>query len=236
MKVKSILDSSNVDLKKIVKQSLSGVNGTLKEAYVSKPKSFPQSSEFVTQKTKDAHEKLYKDYIEHSNRISAEIDSVSRSFEDVNPIHSKYRSLRIDESNALNAKWLHELFFGNAFDPNSELYMESLSFMKLQRDFGDFEAWQKDFMACAMSAGEGWAVCAYHLHLQRYVNTIVTGHSQDAMLGLYPVIVLDMWSHSYFKDYVDDKKSYVVAMMRQINWRVVEERITKAEQIGQVLK
>lgn len=227
-----------VDLKKIVKESLSGIKNveTVKEAYVSKPKSYNQTSEFVTSKTKEAHEKLYKSYIEHSNRVSAELDSVSRSPEEVNSVHSKYRSLRLDETNALNAKWLHELFFANCFDPHSELFMESLAYMKLQRDFGDFESWQKDFMACAFSAGEGWAICGYHMHLQRYVNTIVTSHSQDVLIGLYPVVVLDMWSHSYFKDYLNDKKSYVVAMMREINWNVVESRIQKSEAIAQALK
>jgi len=227
-----------VDLKQIVKESLSGIRQTknLTEAYISEPKSYNQTSEFVTQKTKDAHENLYKSYVENLNRISAELDTASKSQENVNSINCEYRSLRLDETNALNAKWLHELFFANCFDPHSELFMESLSYMKLQRDFGDFESWQKDFMACAFSAGEGWAVCGYHMHLKRYVNTIVSGHSSDVLLGLYPVVVLDMWSHAYFKDYTIDKKAYIVAMMREINWNVVESRIQKSEAIAQALK
>lgn len=227
----------DVDLKKIIRESLGNVkHSSVTEAYVSKEKPFPQTSEFVSQKTKDSHESLYKSYIEKSNLISAELDSVSRNPEDVNAIHSRYRSLRIDETEALNAKWLHELYFANVFDPHSELFMESLSYMKLQRDFGDFEAWQKDFIATALSAGEGWAVCGYHMHLQRYVNTIVSQHSQNVMLGLYPIVVLDMFSHAYYRDYLTDKKSYIVAMMREINWSVVEERVKKAEAIAQVLK
>lgn len=227
-----------IDLRKVVKDSLVGVTKApiISEAYVSKPKQFNQTSEFVSQKTKEAHTKLYETYLENSNRISAELDSVSRNPDDVSSVHGNYRTLRFDETNTMNAKWLHELFFANCFDPHSELFMESNAFMKLQRDFGVFESWQKDFIACALAAGEGWAVCGFHMHLKRYVNTIVTGHDCNVMLGLYPILVLDMWSHSYFRDYLTDKRSYVVAMMREFNWKVVEERVQKAEGIAQVLK
>jgi superoxide dismutase len=49
------------------------------------------------------------------------------------------------------------------------------------------------------------------------------------------VIVLDVWEHAY-RDYLNDKQSYIVSQMREINWNVVEERVKKAEQIAQVLK
>jgi len=207
---------------------------TLDEAYVAEPKVFKQVSEFSTQKTKDAHESLYKGYVETLNKISAELDTADRGSADSK--HSQYRSLKLDEVYNLNATWLHELYFANAFDPHSEITMDSLSYMRLERDWGTFEDWQRDFMACALSAGSGWAVCGYHTFLQRYVNTVVSHHSGDVMLGLYPVIVVDMWEHAYFRDYLTDKKSHLVARMREFNWGVIEERFSKAESMAQVLK
>jgi len=206
----------------------------LDEAYVAEPKVFKQVSEFATQKTKDAHESLYKGYVETLNKISAELDTADRSAADSK--HSQYRSLKLDEIYNSNATWLHELYFANAFDPHSEITMDSLSYMRLERDFGTFEDWQRDFMACAMSAGSGWAVCGYHLFLQRYVNTVVSHHSGDVMLGLYPVIVVDMWEHAYYRDYLNDKKSHLIARMREFDWDVIEERFKKAELISQTIK
>lgn len=206
----------------------------LEEAYVAEPKVYRQPTEFVTQKTKDAHVKLYNEYVETTNKVSAQLDSLGQH--DANSRHSTFRSLKLDESYNVNATWLHELFFAGMFDPHSEVYVDSLSFMKLERDFGTFEQWQKDFMACALSAGEGWAVCGYNLYLQRYVNTVISHHNDNVMVGLYPIIVLDMWAHSYWRDYLEDKQSYVTAMMRQIDWNVVEERVTKTEKIAGVLK
>lgn len=238
-----LIDPKELDslLKKAVKETISKVSppvdgfdeSHLHEAYVAEPKKFKQVTEFVTQKTKDAHTELYKNYIESLNKVSAELDTANRS--EANPRYSEYKSLKQDEVFNLNAAWLHELYFANCFDPHSEILMDSLSYLRLERDFGTFEDWQKDFMACANSAGVGWAVCGYNLFLQRYVNTFVGSHDRNVMLGLYPIIVVDMWEHAH-RDYLNDKKSYIVSQMRELNWNVIEERVNKAESIAQVLK
>lgn len=231
---KSLKETAGVweDLKQSPKTPtiVSAVN----ESYVAEPKAYNQVSEFVSQKTKESHVALYQSHIDTLNRVSAELDTASRGEADSK--HSVFRNLKIDETRNLNSVWLHELYFANCFDPHSEVYMDSMSYLRLERDFGTFEDWQKDFMACAMACGQGWAVCGYNTFLKRYVNTIVNCDSVDVMLGLHPLIVVDMHEHSYFKDYRTDKKSFLIAMMREFNWNVVEERFKKAEGINQVLK
>lgn len=241
-----LLVLEGVDLSRVIKKSLRQqlpqpeVQETpgprlvaLGESYVAQPKPYSQVTEFVSQKTKDAHTALYKGYIETLNRVSSELDTAERASADSK--HSDYRSLKLDETYNLNATWLHELYFANCFDPHSEVYMDSMAFLRLERDFGTFDDWQMDFMACALSSGQGWAVCGYNLYLQRYVNTFISCHSQDVMLGLYPLVVMDMHEHSYFKDYQTDKKSYLIAMMRELNFGVIEERFTKSEELAQVM-
>ena len=230
---KNLLD--DVDVEGIVKASLDPLRQTtLDESYVAEPKPYSQVSEFVSQKTKTAHTFLYQEHVETLNRVSAELDTAPRG--EANSNHSPFRGLKVDETLNLISVWLHELYFANCFDPHSEVYMDSKSFLRLERDFGTFEDWQKDFMACAMASGAGWAVCGYNLFLRRYVNTFVTNDSQDVMLGLFPLVVLDMQEHAYFKDYQTDKKSYIIAMMRELNWDVINERFTKAEGLHEVLK
>ncbi len=229
----------NVDVDGIIRKSIIGDVKTnivedINESYVHEPKQFKQVTEFVSQKAKNAHHELYKGYTTSLNKVSSELDTASRN--DANPRHSEFRSLKLDETYNLNATWLHELYFANCFDPHSEIVMDSMSFLRLQRDFGTFEDWQRDFMACANSAGNGWAVCGYHMFLKRYVNTFISHHSGDVLLGLYPVVIIDMWEHSYYKDYLTDKKSYIISQMKELNWNVIEERFNKAESIGTVLK
>lgn len=232
---KSINDLiASVDLKNIIKQSVQSSAENIKESYVAQAKSYPQVSERVTQKTKDAHHDLYKEYVEALNKTSAELDTVDRS--SVNSNHSQFRSLKLDETYNLNGVWLHELYFANCFSPTSELYQDTIPFMRLQRDWGSFDAFQTDFLACAMSCGNGFVICGYHMFLKRYVNTIISNNSQDMMMGLYPIIVIDCHEHAYHKDYLNDKKSFVIASLREINWDVVEERFKRAESIHQTLK
>jgi Fe-Mn family superoxide dismutase len=56
------------------------------------------------------------------------------------------------------------------------------------------------------------------------------------MFGVYPILVIDMWDHALYKDYLDDRQSYLIAQMREINWQIVEERIKKSEKIAEVIK
>lgn len=230
---------AGVDISGIVRKSLRSAGApvpshVMAEGYVAQPKPYDQVSELVSAKTKGAHRELYLGYIESLNRAAAELDTADRA--SAGPDKSAFRDLKLAESHSANAVWLHELYFKNCFDPHSEVYMNTKAYMRLERDWGTFDDWQRDFVACSMAAREGWAVMGYSMYLKRYVNTIVDGHSDNVLLGLFPIIVIDVWSHAYFRDYMTDKTSYVVAMMRELNWNVIEERVERAEKIAEALK
>ena len=113
--------------------------------------------------------------------------------------------------------------------------MNSLSYMKLTRDFGTFDAWQEDFVACCLSARNGWAVTFYNPYLKRYINTVIDLHSTNVMIGMMPVIVMDCWEHSYYRDYMTNRKAYVFGMMKELDWNVIEDRIKKSEKLSKIL-
>jgi Fe-Mn family superoxide dismutase len=205
----------------------------LEEAYVASPKHYDMRTELLSEKNKLKHRELYEGYVQTLNRVSAELDAADRK--NVGSAHSEYRSLKIDESYAMNAVYLHELFFANVSDVHSEIQMDSLAYMRLSRDYGTFEAWQYDLIACSL-ASRGWAVCAYNTFLQRYVNYVIDSHDQHVTMGSYPVIVLDMFEHSYYRDYTTDKKSYIYAMMKEFDWSIIEDRFKCAEKIAQALR
>ena len=114
--------------------------------------------------------------------------------------------------------------------------MDMLTYMRLSRDFGDFDKWQNDFIACCLSALCGWAITYYNIFTQTYMNTFVDLHSLQVPVGCVPVLVMDVWQHAYYRDYLSDVKTFTYAMMKEINWGVVEDRVKKAEKIGMLLK
>ncbi len=224
----------NEDIIKAIREGLGLPKEKLKEAYVTQAKKFNLSTELLSNKTKQAHQQLFEKYVDDLNKISAQLDTANR--EDANSNDSTFRSLKIDETYNCNAAFLHALYFENISDAHSKISMDSLSYMRFERDFGTFDAWQKDFIACAMSSRNGWAITVYNGFLKRYMNIVVDLHSLNVPINCYPVLVLDMWEHSYYKDYVNDKKSYIFAMMKQLDWSTIENRVKESEKIAKVLK
>lgn len=191
------------------------------------PRSFPLKTEKLSLASKTAHEELYKGYVESFNKTSVALDVASR--EESKSSASAFRSLKADETFNLNALKLHELHFANISDVTSEISMDSQAYIRLARDFGTFEKWQFDFMACAMAARNGWALTVYDPYKNVFMNCVVDSHDTNIPLFTIPVLVLDMWEHAYFRDYTNDKKSYIINMMREINWDVVEARMMALE-------
>lgn len=209
-------------------------NSTLNESYVVQTGTFDLNTELLSQKTKKQHQALLDGYTKSLNEISAKIDGVDKL--DVGTNNSDFRSLKVDETYNHNAAFLHGLYFENISDLNSAVSMDTLAYMRLARDFGTFDKWQEDFVACCLSARNGWALTVYNMQLQRYMNTFIDLHSQNVMINCIPIIVMDCWEHAYFRDYLADRKSYTFGMMKELDWDVVEDRIKKADMIEKVLR
>lgn len=208
-------------------ESVKTVKNVIREALVAVPQAFSLNTERLSDATKRVHEQLYNAYVDTFNKASSAVDGANRH--EANSNSSEYRSLKIDENYNLNAIKLHELYFHNIADQASEISVDALPYMRLSRDFGTFENWQFDFMAACRSAKSGWAVLVFEPYKNAYMNVVVDSHNVGIPVGAVPVLVMDMWEHAYVCDYENDKNDYIVAMMREINWNVVEARMALAE-------
>src|SRR4030067_2760879 len=202
----------------------------LDESYVSQPKEYQLRTELLSDKAKAAHMELYRGYITALNGVSMKLDTADRKAADVKA--SSYRALKAAEIFNRNAVYLHELYFANISDMESEVSNDSMSYMRFSRDWGTFYEWQWDFIACANSAGNGWAVTAYDTFLRRYVNFFIDEHDVCIPVGCYPIVVLDVWEHARCIDYLNNKEQYIHNMMREFNWNIIEARIERAELIN----
>ena len=204
------------------------------EAYIVSTMKYNLFTEKLSEESKAAHQELMEGYAKALNEISAALDTADRDA--ANPNNSAFRSLKIDEAHNLNATFLHAMFFENISDMRSTLTMDSLTYMRLERDWGSFDAWQRDFIACALSARNGWAVTVYNVFLKRYMNVVVDLHSIGIPFSSIPIIVVDCWEHTYYRDYLKDRRSYVFTMMKELRWTTIEERIRKVERMIEASK
>lgn len=224
----------NKKIKSLIKNDLGLSDMPLNEALVAQEKQFQINTDYLTNKNKENHKNLYRQYLKDFNEISIKLDAVDRSAAGSN--HSEYRQLKIDETYNMNAAYLHELYFANISDVNSEIKMDSLSYMRLQRDFGTFDDWQRDFLACCTASRCGWVVTYLNTFTQKYMNCVIDLHSQNVPTGFYPIIVMDVWQHAYYRDYLKEVKTYSTAMMKELNWNIIEKRVEKADRILQIIR
>jgi len=225
----------NEDIKKVILETLDEVESeNLNEAFAAQPKKFKIVTDFLSEENINNHIELYEDYLKKFSLTSTKLDSVDKSEAHTN--HSDYRSFKQDETFNMNGAYLHELYFANIGDNQSRISMDSLSYMRLNRDFGTFDNWQRDFIACAKSSRCGWVITYLNMYTQSYMNCFVDLHADNVPVGMYPVIVVDMWQHAYYKDYLKDASTYLTAMMKQLKWSVIESRFEKADKIMQIVR
>lgn len=205
----------------------------IKEAYVVAPKKFSLRTEKLSEKIKRARIEQFEKTVEVLNKTSAQLDGADLEAAN-NSIGNNFRNLKMAEVYAINSAFLQGQFLENIDDVNSSISMDNLCYLRLARDFGDFDTWQKNFLACARSSRSGYVVTAYNIYLQRYINFVVDNAEGGVSYSTIPVIVLDVNEGIYSKDYLNDVESYAKNMMRELNWNIIEERFKKCEKVAKV--
>ena len=132
-----------------------------------------------------------------------------------------YRGWKKTETYSINGLLLHELYFQNLGDGSSMPGKNTLSIF--DRYFGGFDKWQTDFTACATSA-RGWCILVYEQRTGTCRNILLDSHDDGYIAASFPIIVLDMYEHSYFLDYGTDKAAYIKRFISALAWETAEIR------------
>ena len=121
---------------------------------------------------------------------------------------------------------LHELYFDNlGGDGKTGGSIEKA----VKTSFKDVSTWETEYrkMAQGLSGGSGWVVLGYNLHLKRLENYWSADHMHNAPFTV-PLLVMDMYEHSYQMDYGAAAAKYIDAFFQNINLEAVDKRFVKA--------
>jgi superoxide dismutase, Fe-Mn family len=123
---------------------------------------------------------------------------------------------------------LHELYFHNL--GGSEKPGETVQ-KALNDAFGSFAVWEKEFrrIAAGLGGGSGWVQLGYNLHTGLLENYWQWDH-QHSPAATLPILVMDMYEHSYQMDYGAAAQGYIDAFFRNVQWDIVAFRLDKARQ------
>lgn len=121
----------------------------------------------------------------------------------------------------------HDLYFEN-LGGNGKLDGEIKKY--IIEGFSSEGNWESDFKRTAktLGGGSGWVVLGYNYHLNAIENYWCFDH-MHAPAGTIPLLMMDMYEHSYQMDYGAAAAKYIDAFLKNINWEVVSSRLERAK-------
>lgn len=175
--------------------------------------------EGLTLKMVAEHFKLYQGYVKKSNEMQEKIATADKS--EANGVFSFIGELKRQETFAVNGMKLHEVYFGQLMgdgQPKGEIVK------MIEEDFGSVEKWKEDMVATGLSA-RGWAILCFDFRDNRLHNYGSDAHNVGAVWGAIPLVVLDVYEHAYFMDYGVNRKDYLAAFFKNLDWNFVNKLV-----------
>ena len=95
--------------------------------------------------------------------------------------------------------------------------------------FGSFDKFRAHFAANALAVqGSGWSILAWDVVGQRMHVVQLYDQQGNVPICLVPLLMLDMWEHAYYLQYLNDKATFVEQWWNVVNWADVSERLARA--------
>lgn len=162
---------------------------------------------------------LYTSYVENTNKTEEKLTQAreKNNFENIKCLE---RDLSFYGSGAI----LHKLFFENMgpaipSSPNINL-MEQIN-----KDFSNYEKFKTQFTESAkVVEASGWNLLVWVPEFKKLEILQCEKHQNLTLWGCVPLLVLDMWEHSYFLQYKTKRPEYINAFWNIVNWNVVNKR------------
>lgn len=111
---------------------------------------------------------------------------------------------------------------GGNYSLGKEIIQEINSF------FGSIDHFKKIFISSAISIqGSGWAYLGVDQKNKNLIIGQIYNQQDNLPLSIKPILMLDMWEHAFYIDYLNVKIDYVNAFWNIINWAYVNKQFLK---------
>jgi len=118
----------------------------------------------------------------------------------------------------------HNLYFEAMRAPRPDNRPVGRVAQAIDRQFGSFEAFQKEFaQKGATLFGSGWVWLSSDAD-GKLVVTQEPNAQNPVVRGLKPLLTFDVWEHAYYVDYRNRRPDYLAALWQVVDWDVVERR------------
>ena len=122
----------------------------------------------------------------------------------------------------------HSIFWANLSPDGGDKPTGELA-AALDENFGSFDAFRAHFEATALGIqGPGWSVLAWDTLGQRPLIFQLFDQQGNVPVGIVPLVMLDMWEHAFYLQYLNVKADYVKAWWNVVNWADATRRFETA--------
>lgn len=156
-------------------------------------------------------------YIANLNKLIEGTEFAELPLEDV--IHDAKGPLFNNASQA----WNH-IFYFFSFSPDGGGEPEGDLRKAIDRDFGSFENFKKEFVDAGTKLfGSGWVWLSRDNSGRLFITQ--EGNAGNPITdGLTPILTFDVWEHAYYLDYQNRRADALNALWDIIDWPIVEAR------------
>ncbi len=167
------------------------------------------------------HITLYEGYVKNVNIIDEKLKELSLNGKISTP---EYNELKRRYAWEYNGMALHELYFENMQSAESQVNEASNLYSEVTSNFGSFDAWKNDFIATGAMRGIGWVILIKELD-GSLKNIWVNEHDLGIPIGSKPLLVMDVFEHSFMIDFGLKRADYINAFFNVVDYKVVEDRL-----------
>ncbi|MPV38579.1 superoxide dismutase [Georgenia subflava] len=169
------------------------------------------------------HDKHHKTYVDGAN-TALEKMAEARESGDLGAVNLLEKNLAFNLGGHIN----HSIFWKN-LSPEGGGEPEGEVAEAIKDSFGSFDGFVKHFTANATGIqGSGWSVLAYDSVSGKLVIFQLFDQQGNVPVGTIPLLMLDMWEHAFYLDYLNVKADYVKAFWNIVNWQDVAARLSVA--------
>lgn len=169
------------------------------------------------------HDKHHQAYVTGANTALEQL-AEARDSGNLAAVNKLEKDLAFNVGGHVN----HTIFWNNMSPEGGERPEGELA-AAIDEFFGSFEKFQAHFTANAMGVqGSGWSVLAWDSLGQRANIVQLFDQQGNLPAGTVPLLMLDVWEHAYYLDYLNVRADYVKAFWNIANWADVSKRFEAA--------
>ncbi len=127
----------------------------------------------------------------------------------------------------LSSHILHTVFWTNLTNKKTDPTGELLR--RIEKDFGTFDRLKTLLAKISKDVdGNGWGILGYQPYTDKLTVLGCENHEKLTQWGVIPLLVIDVWEHSYYLKYRNRRAEFVDNLFPIINWDNAAERLNTA--------